>query len=656
MAATISRYDQEHFTLQLWDTETGRPRGAAAQGAGRNRQVAFAPDGATLVTIHWQQVGLWNITPPVRQVARIRHPASLIWDVAFHADGSKLATFGGMPGQQSVCLWDVATGRQLGLPIPLRGAGPNARLIWDPTRERMLLIRPNGVLPLDLPKAWEGKKTDAMRTAIAMVGCRLDPQLGTSRLESADWQRALEQSPVGKPTLRKPPPENGIGPAWQASLEAVRSAAESGDLTAAELGLEQVVSIAPREAVLGWLENMVCFVAYRQPLRSLLPWYCRQLLKQDPTNYLAHQMLVVPLIAEGEFDEAEKSFRSAIENGPRDLLLEQFYVQARRMHVGQRTSRSPDDGEEAPQLAGSDDGAEWLLDQILRFKPTDSRSRLLRMALRTRAERLDAAEQDWALLSKEMADAEGAQDLRVWARELTRGYDAASVRAAIKVFRKLTELAPDDWRYWYDLGFAHGRIREWSEAERALRKAIELEPEYSFAYVQVAAILAGRADQATYRQFGQEAREKLKSGDSLARFRSYEAALWAPDTVSDPSQLVDGIRRQSGILSPWYKCAVGIAYHRAGHPEDAIEWLDKVIEDVSNHPLYIARAHVGLALVHLQKNDAEEAQRELEKARQHKSDYLEKRSDEDLGSHWVSIRILEVLEAEAEALLEREKK
>jgi tetratricopeptide (TPR) repeat protein len=654
--ATISRYDLQHLTLQLWDMKTGRPRGAAAQGLGEGGQVAFSPDGATLATIGLQQVELWNTTPPFRQVARIRHPGGVIRAVAFNGDGLKLATVGGMPGQQSICLWDVATARQLGLAIPVSGAGPNAQLIWHLTGERMLLLRQKGVLSLDLPKPWEGNKSVAMHTAVAMVGCRLDPQLGTNLLESADWQRRLAESEVGEEAIQETPLANGEVPAWQTSLEAVRSAAGSGDLTAAELSLKQVVSIAPREAILGWLEDMVCLIAHRPRSQDLLQWYCLQLLKQDPANYLAHQMQVVPLMVEGKFDEAEESFRRAIENGPRDLLLEQFYMQVRKMVDRRRVPQISGVGEAVQPLGSSDDGKEWLLDQILRFKPTHTRSRLLRMVLRIRTERLAAAEQDLALLSKEMADTDGAEDLRLSARQLLGRYDVASVRAATMIFRKLTESVPDNWHYWYELGHAHGRIRQWSEAERALRKVIELDPGHSFAHLQVAAILAGRADQAAYRQFCKGAREQLKSGDSLAQFRSYEAALWAPNTVSDPNQLVDGIRRQSGIGRSWHECAVGIAHHRAGHPQDAIEWLEKVIEDVSNHSLVIARAHVGLALVHHQLGDSEEAQRQVEEARRQKADHLEQRSDEDLGNHWISIRILEVLDAEAEGLLKQQQK
>ena len=102
-------------TARLWDTDTHRQLGPAltAAGAAPINSVAFSPDGTILATGDGKGVvQLWNVATH-KQIRAIHTPGP-VYTVAFSPDGRILAS-GGVGGSQQVQLWDVATGRQMGV-------------------------------------------------------------------------------------------------------------------------------------------------------------------------------------------------------------------------------------------------------------------------------------------------------------------------------------------------------------------------------------------------------------------------------------------------------------------------------------------------------------------------------------------------------------
>jgi len=127
----------------LWDAHTGRLVGGFPGHSGAVGDVAFSPDGRTVVTVGGGGlVHLWNLTSR-NEVRRLRGHTGQVTCVAFTPDGTRVLTGG---EDHSVRVWEVGTGRQLGLlrghaaPLTVVVPSPDGRFALTASMDRSIRL------------------------------------------------------------------------------------------------------------------------------------------------------------------------------------------------------------------------------------------------------------------------------------------------------------------------------------------------------------------------------------------------------------------------------------------------------------------------------------------------------------------------------------
>ncbi len=133
-------------TAQLWDAVTCLPIGAPLKHGGKMTSACFSPDGTRVVTCGENAAArLWQIQPVARQspfpadvAVAVEssfgpfHHAAAVCAAEFSPDGAHFAT---ASADKTARLWNVATGQQIGPPLPhehiVRGVAfsPDGRLL-----------------------------------------------------------------------------------------------------------------------------------------------------------------------------------------------------------------------------------------------------------------------------------------------------------------------------------------------------------------------------------------------------------------------------------------------------------------------------------------------------------------------------------------------
>jgi len=206
--------------------------------------------------------------------------------------------------------------------------------------------------------------------------------------------------------------------------------------------------------------------------------------------------------------------------------------------------------------------------------------------------------------------------------QLPQGFRAASQEMRFclemveqpEVFSRLVEQRPRDRRLWYARGRSYATRRDWAKAVSDFEQALLLNQGDLQIELGALQLLAG--DQAGYRDLcAAIVKDPLESSNPMTAAGMTRACVLTPDAVSDwsfPLQLASNAVHQKPRVA-WYLYALGIAQHRAGQQEKAIQTLNKSLEV---HSAWIGRGqnYAVLAMACSELGRADESRNWLSKA------------------------------------------
>lgn len=196
--------------------------------------------------------------------------------------------------------------------------------------------------------------------------------------------------------------------------------------------------------------------------------------------------------------------------------------------------------------------------------------------------------------------------------------------AAVIRLEESLQLFPSSSRLWFALGFANFRLDKNEEAERALRKAIELDSKFAPALAYLGLI---RARTGAYDEAIKLYENALRADSKLAVVHHLIADAMLKQTNAD-SRAIETHLRQSVEMDPTFtpaRLSLGKLFMRAQRWNDAVSELEQVIKlDSSALEAYY---QLGLAYGRLKRTaDAQSAMATFKTL----SDAKKKQEDQDL--------------------------
>ena len=170
-----------HGEVLLWRASDGRQLGALPADTSSVFCLAFSPDGSQLAAsgIGERQVTLWNVASH-KLIGRLPHP-NFVSSIAFDPAGKTLAT---SAQDFKVRLWDLASQRQIGRPLPgaENGTGTNVSA-FDPSGHHLIAVYDSGAALV-----WDMDPDHWKQQACAVVGRPLTREEWTELLPDRRYQ------------------------------------------------------------------------------------------------------------------------------------------------------------------------------------------------------------------------------------------------------------------------------------------------------------------------------------------------------------------------------------------------------------------------------------------------------------------------------------
>lgn len=183
---------------------------------------------------------------------------------------------------------------------------------------------------------------------------------------------------------------------------------------------------------------------------------------------------------------------------------------------------------------------------------------------------------------------------------------------------------PSSSRLWFALGFANFRLDKNEEAERALRKAIELDPKFAPALAYLGLI---RARTGAYAEAISNYESALRADPTLAVVHHLIADSMLKQTNAD-ARIIEKHLRQSVEMDPAFipaRLSLGKLFMRAQHWADAVSEFEQVVKLDPNVP----EAYYQLGLAYGRLRQTAEAQTAMATFKR-LSDAEKKKDDEEL--------------------------
>jgi WD40 repeat protein len=156
-------------TVRLWDVAGGQEVGPRGGHGFAVLALAVAPDGKTVATGSGRDdtIRLWDAAAG-KELRAIRSQQDWVSALAFSPDGRRLASGGGRR-DRSICLWDAATGRQLGRFLGHQRETSNGCLAFSP--DGKVLLSGGGDNTVRLWDAATGKELHTLTGHTSEITC-----------------------------------------------------------------------------------------------------------------------------------------------------------------------------------------------------------------------------------------------------------------------------------------------------------------------------------------------------------------------------------------------------------------------------------------------------------------------------------------------------
>ena len=182
------------------------------------------------------------------------------------------------------------------------------------------------------------------------------------------------------------------------------------------------------------------------------------------------------------------------------------------------------------------------------------------------------------------------------------------LRQATQEYQKITELAPRDADAWVWLGRLQSASQNMDDAERAFRKALEMEPENEDGLTGLATVLGIKGDDAGAADLLKRASEKNPTADSLSRLAD------AYEQMKEYGLAADTLRRALELNppnAPDIERKMALYLISAQRYDDALQAYQELVSDDPTD----ADSYLRMSQIYRQKRDLVKAREASDKAK-----------------------------------------